>query len=82
MKVPPKRTMRPHQGPEDSEIEEEMLSRRSRKERVCREFGLDQRKPEDELHRVKPWEYLIQDKHKLVWCNVFKSGSSRYPMFR
>ncbi len=28
--------------------------------------------------RVNPWEYFVDRKHRLVWCNVFKSGSSRY----
>ena len=62
---------------EKYQIENDLAARRLRKESVCREYGLDQRTGEDDLHRVKPWEYFIQDKHKLVWCNVFKSGSSR-----
>ena len=46
---------------------------------ACKHYGLDVL-GNDRLHKPYPWEYLIA-KHKsanLVWCNVFKSGSSRY----
>ena len=46
---------------------------------ACKHYGLDV-PGNDRLHKPYPWEYLIA-KHKaanLVWCNVFKSGSSRY----
>lgn len=26
----------------------------------------------DSLHKPNPWEYLINKKYRLVWCNVFK----------
>lgn len=44
----------------------------------CRKHGLDERK-NDSLHQPYAWEYLIA-KHgevNLVWCNIFKSASSR-----
>ena len=27
---------------------------------------------------LNPWEYFINREHRLVWCNVFKSGSSSW----
>ena len=44
---------------------------------ACEKEGLD-REAEDDLHKVKPWEYLINRKYSLVWCNVFKSASSSW----
>jgi hypothetical protein len=43
---------------------------------ACRHHGLDVR-ANDSLHQPYPWEYFINKEHGLVWCNVFKSGSSR-----
>lgn len=60
-----------------SAIEKDLLERRGTKESVCSKYGLDQRGT-DQLHQVYPWEYLISKEHSLVWCNVFKSASSRY----
>ena len=46
---------------------------------ACEHHGLDI-KGEDPDHQPNPWEYLIakRDNVNLVWCNIFKSGSSRY----
>lgn len=27
---------------------------------------------------INPWEYFINEKYSLVWCNVFKSGSTSW----
>ncbi len=45
---------------------------------ACKHHGLD-RRGEDSLHQPYPWEYLIAKEKDatLVWCNIFKSGSSR-----
>lgn len=32
----------------------------------------------DSLHRPNPWEFLINKKHKIIWCNVFKAASSSW----
>lgn len=58
-------------------IEDIMKTRIAWLNRSCRKLGLD-RKMDDELHRPKPWEYLIGKDKKLVWCNVFKSASSSW----
>jgi chondroitin 4-sulfotransferase 11 len=57
-------------------IEEEMSKRLDHMQKVCHDLGLDQ-SGEDDLHQPDPWEYLINKEHHLVWCNIFKSGSSR-----
>ena len=46
--------------------------------KACRENGLD-KEGKDELHQPKGWEYFIADykNTKLVWCNIFKSASTR-----
>ena len=45
---------------------------------ACKKHGLD-RKGEDALHQPKGWEYFIAENKdvKLVWCNIFKSASTR-----
>jgi len=53
-----------------------MTARRKVMQKACHDTGLDQR-GNDSLHQPNPWEYFINKKHRLVWCNVFKSGSSR-----
>ena len=57
-------------------IEEEMSTRKNVMKRACKLHGLDQKK-NDSLHQPYPWEYLINEEHGLVWCNIFKSGSTR-----
>ena len=54
-----------------------MLLRTKTMKEACHIFGLDQ-PGNDSLHKPYSWEYLIDKKHHLVWCNVFKSGSTRY----
>lgn len=54
-----------------------MLNRKELKEEVCQKFGLDTA-GNDTLHQVNPWEYLINDKYNLVWCNIFKSASTSW----
>jgi chondroitin 4-sulfotransferase 11 len=57
-------------------IKEEMSARVSVLKNACKLYGLDQ-KSNESLHQPNPWEYLINEEHGLVWCNVFKSGSTR-----
>jgi hypothetical protein len=46
--------------------------------KACKHHGLD-RRGEDSLHQPYSWEYLIAKEKDatIVWCNIFKSGSSR-----
>ena len=61
-------------------IEADMSKRRRTLRSACSKHGLDQR-GDDQLHQVNPWEYFVAKENKLVWCNVFKSGSSRFRKF-
>ena len=54
-----------------------ILERKKLKEEVCQKFGLDTA-GNDTLHQVNPWEYLINKKYNLVWCNIFKSASTSW----
>ena len=57
---------------------DEMAIRRNVLRNACKFHGLDMR-GEDVLHQPKSWEYVIaKQKHtNLVWCPVFKSGTTR-----
>ncbi|XP_060516826.1 carbohydrate sulfotransferase 11-like isoform X2 [Cylas formicarius] len=51
--------------------------RRKHLKKVCKILGLD--KPaNDTLHKPNAWEFLINVKHRLVWCNVFKAASTSW----
>ncbi|XP_059469933.1 carbohydrate sulfotransferase 11-like [Neocloeon triangulifer] len=54
------------------ELEEELAKRRKRVHEVCEATGLDR--------EVEPnaWEFFIDHKHHLVWCNIFKAASSTW----
>ena len=56
---------------------EEMIFRKKVMKNACHKRGLD-RHGIDSLHQVNPWEYFINEKYKLVWCNIFKSASSSW----
>ena len=47
--------------------------------KACKVHGLDI-KGRDSLHQPNAWEYIIANNSEtnLVWCNIFKSGSTRY----
>ena len=63
---------------EMSIFEYDMALRRNIMQKACKAHGLDVR-GEDALHQPNAWEYIIS-KHNdtnLVWCPVFKSGSTR-----
>ena len=63
----------------DVDLYEENIMRKRRKvmHEACHQEGLDET-GNDALHQVNPWEYFINKKHKLVWCNVFKSASTSW----
>lgn len=52
-----------------------MAHRISTMRKSCAVHGLD-KAGNDSLHQPNPWEYFINKRHNLIWCNVFKSGSS------
>ena len=63
---------------EEEEFESDVTIRMNIMQEACKHHGLD-RRGEDSLHQPYSWEYLIAKENNttLVWCNIFKSGSSR-----
>ena len=57
------------------DIESNMQYRKSKLQQECSKFGLNV-PSSDNVYQ--PGEYLISREHRLVWCNVFKSASTRY----
>lgn len=58
-------------------MESRMAWRRRTLKESCSRFGLDI-PGNDSLHRPNPWEFLINKKYHLIWCNVFKAASSSW----
>lgn len=58
-------------------IEERMRQRTERLAQKCSEFGLDIRR-NDSLHKPNSWEFLVNKRYHLVWCNVFKAASTSW----
>ncbi|KAG8225636.1 hypothetical protein J437_LFUL013674 [Ladona fulva] len=58
-------------------MEEELVRRRERVWEVCKASGLVS---EDGTSKTEPnaWEFFIDERHHLVWCNVFKAASSSW----
>lgn len=51
--------------------------RRKHLRKACKDLGLDII-GNDSLHKPNPWEFLVDEKHHLVWCNVFKAASTSW----
>ena len=62
---------------EMKKIDKEMKSRVQHMRQECQMRGLDLEQ-NDKLHQINPWEYFVLNRPPIAWCNVFKSGSSRY----
>lgn len=45
--------------------------------KMCKLLGLD-RPGNDSLHRPNAWEFLVDNKHHLIWCNIFKAASTSW----
>ena len=62
----------------EEDFESDVTIRVKIMQEACKHHGLDKR-GEDSLHQPYSWEYLIAKEKNttLVWCNIFKSGSSR-----
>lgn len=54
-----------------------MRQRTERLAQKCTDFGLDIRK-NDSLHKPNSWEFLVNKRYHLVWCNVFKAASTSW----
>lgn len=62
---------------EKGRIANRMQQRNDRLTRKCSEFGLDVRR-NDSMHKPNPWEFLVNKKYHLIWCNVFKAASTSW----
>ncbi|KAL1501003.1 hypothetical protein ABEB36_006409 [Hypothenemus hampei] len=51
--------------------------RRTHLRKTCHLLGLD-KIGNDTLHTPNSWEYLVDEKHHLIWCNVFKAASTSW----
>ncbi|CAH1112230.1 unnamed protein product [Psylliodes chrysocephalus] len=51
--------------------------RRQHMKKMCKLLGLD-RPGNDSLHRPNAWEFLVDNKHHLIWCNIFKAASTSW----
>ncbi|XP_054277247.1 carbohydrate sulfotransferase 11-like [Macrosteles quadrilineatus] len=58
-------------------MEARMGWRRRTLKEACSRYGLDV-PGNDSLHRPNAWEFLINKKYHLIWCNVFKAASSSW----
>ncbi|XP_025830159.1 uncharacterized protein LOC108735425 isoform X1 [Agrilus planipennis] len=59
------------------DVEKRNERRRNHLRKMCKLLGLN-KVGNDSLHEPNPWEFLINRKHHLVWCNVFKAASSSW----
>lgn len=60
-----------------AETEQRLIGRRKFLTEKCAEEGLD-RPGNDSLHRPNAWEFLVNKKYHLIWCNVFKAASTSW----
>ncbi|XP_049313311.1 carbohydrate sulfotransferase 11 isoform X1 [Bactrocera dorsalis] len=58
-------------------VEKRMERRRKLLQEKCTEFGLDV-VGNDTWHKPNAWEFLVNKKYHIIWCNVFKAGSSSW----
>ncbi|KAJ3648625.1 hypothetical protein Zmor_020417 [Zophobas morio] len=58
-------------------VEKRLERRRLHLRKACKYLGLNV-PGNDSLHKPDPWEFLIDVKHRLVWCNVFKAASTSW----
>ena len=54
-------------------IEKRMKKRIAHMNKICANNGLN-----ENFQKPNPWEYIINTKYKLIWCNVFKSSSTSW----
>lgn len=58
-------------------VEQRMDKRRKHLAEKCSEHGLDSA-GNDSWHKPNPWEFLVNQKYHIIWCNVFKAASSSW----
>lgn len=58
-------------------VDNYMKERKAYLLKKCHENGLDV-VGNDSLHKPNAWEYLVNRKHHIIWCNIFKAASSSW----
>ncbi|XP_037937652.1 carbohydrate sulfotransferase 9 isoform X2 [Teleopsis dalmanni] len=58
-------------------VEKRMERRRKLMQEKCADYGLDAI-GNDSWHKPNPWEFLVNRKYHIIWCNVFKAASSSW----
>ncbi|XP_033238272.1 carbohydrate sulfotransferase 11 isoform X1 [Drosophila pseudoobscura] len=59
------------------QVEQRMDQRRERLKDKCSAYGLDVL-GHDSWHTPNTWEFLVNKKYHIIWCNVFKAASSSW----
>ncbi|XP_016934805.1 carbohydrate sulfotransferase 11 isoform X4 [Drosophila suzukii] len=59
------------------QVEQRMDQRRERLRDKCSAYGLDVL-GHDSWHTPNTWEFLVNKKYHIIWCNVFKAASSSW----
>ncbi|EDV50246.1 carbohydrate sulfotransferase 11 isoform X1 [Drosophila erecta] len=59
------------------QVEQRMDQRRERLKDKCSAYGLDVL-GHDAWHTPNTWEFLVNKKYHIIWCNVFKAASSSW----
>ncbi|XP_042218724.1 carbohydrate sulfotransferase 11-like isoform X2 [Homarus americanus] len=57
------------------ELVDRLSARRNHVREVCKKYGLDE---PSETYQPNAWEFLINEKYGLIWCNIFKAASSTW----
>ncbi|XP_031346032.1 carbohydrate sulfotransferase 11 [Photinus pyralis] len=58
-------------------VQKRLEERKRYLKQACNNFGLDII-GNDSLHKPNSWEFLVNKKYHLVWCNVFKAASTSW----
>lgn len=58
-------------------VQKRLEERKRYLKQACKNFGLDVI-GNDSLHKPNSWEFLVNKKYHLVWCNVFKAASTSW----
>ncbi|XP_067000207.2 carbohydrate sulfotransferase 11 [Anabrus simplex] len=72
LKVTPGQNVVEDEGVDLEDLETELQARRQRVWDVCLEHNLHNK------GQANAWEFFVDAKHSLVWCNIFKAASSTW----
>lgn len=58
-----------------SELVDRLSQRQRHVQETCKKYGLNKT---NGTYQPNAWEFLLDEKHNLAWCNVFKAASSTW----